>query len=97
MEKIALLLSAAAFAVLPSMAFAQDSVPAEPQGCHGAATVFFKNLNNDAGWQGTAIGGKGNSDGDNTDGQAHSAAGRGAILQGFLAAECGVGSQAPPN
>ena len=47
------------------------------------------------GGQGSAIGGKGNSDGDPTNGQAHSTAGRGETLQAFLAANCGVGSQAP--
>jgi hypothetical protein len=92
MKKIALLSVVGLFAI-PGIAFAQ-AVPAEPQGCHGAATVFFKNLNDDPGHQGTAIGGNGNSDGSNTDGQAHSDAGRGAILQDFLANNCDVGSQA---
>ena len=76
-------------------AFAADNVPlAEPQGCHGAATVAYKQATGEAGGQGSAIGGRGNSDGDNTNGQAHSAAGRGQTLQAFLAAACGVGSQA---
>lgn len=68
---------------------------AEPNGCHGAATVAYKQLTNDPGAQGTAIGGKGNSDGDPANGQAHSAAGRGALVQAFLAANCGIGSEAP--
>jgi hypothetical protein len=76
-----------------SLAFA-NVPPAEPQGCHGAATVEYKQLTEDAGGQGSAIGGRGNSDGDADNGQAHSAAGRGATLQAFLAAECEVGSQA---
>jgi hypothetical protein len=67
----------------------------EDKGCHGYHTTLFKELMGDRGAQGAAIGGRGNSDGDPTNGQAHSAAGRGATLQEFLAAECGVGSQAP--
>jgi hypothetical protein len=47
----------------------------------------------DRGGQGAAIGGNGNSDGEPANGQAHSADGRGATLQAFLAANCGVGSQ----
>jgi hypothetical protein len=56
--------------------------PAEPQGCHGAATVAYKQATGDP-QQGAAI-----------RAQAHSDAGRGATLQAFLAAECGVGSLA---
>jgi hypothetical protein len=70
--------------------------PAAPQGCHGAATVAYKQATNDAGGQGSAIGGKGNSDGDATNGQAHSEAGRGETLQQFLADACGVGSDQQP-
>jgi hypothetical protein len=85
-------LSMGAFA-LP--AFAADNVPpASPQGCHGYWTVKYKQAVNDAGGQGSAIGGKGNSDGNPDNGQAHSALGRGETLQEFLAAQCGVGSQA---
>ena len=76
-----------------SLAFA-NVPPADPQGCHGAATVAYKQATGDAGGQGSAIGGLGNSDGNADNGQAHSAAGRGAILQAFLAANCDVGSQA---
>ena len=79
---------------LSGAAFAQ-TVPAEPQGCHGAATVAYKNSVSDAGGQGSAIGGKGKSDGNATNGQAHSDPGRGAQLQDFLATNCQVGSQAP--
>lgn len=57
--------------------------PAEPNGCHGAATVAYKQATGDP-QQGAAI-----------RAQAHSEAGRGATLQAFLAAECGVGSMAP--
>jgi hypothetical protein len=57
--------------------------PADPQGCHGAATVAYKQATGDP-QQGAAI-----------REQAHSDAGRGATLQAFLAAECGVGSLAP--
>ena len=63
-------------------------------GCHGYYTTQYKELVGDRGGQGSAIGGKGNSDGDSTDGQAHSEAGRGQTLQAFLAATCGVGSDA---
>jgi hypothetical protein len=66
---------------------------AGPNGCHGAATVAYKKAVNDAGGQGPAIGGKGNSDGDPLDGQAHSAVGRGLTLQAFLAEACDLGSQ----
>jgi len=77
-------------------AMAADNVPpAEPNGCHGAATVAYKQATGDAGGQGSAIGGRGNSDGDATNGQAHSELGRGQTLQEFLAANCGVGSQTP--
>jgi hypothetical protein len=64
--------------------------PASPEnGCHGYYTTLAKEQSGDRGIQGTAIGGRGNSDGDPTNGQAHSAAGRGATLQAFLAAACG--------
>lgn len=64
--------------------------PASPDtGCHGFYTTQAKELSGDRGVQGTAIGGRGNSDGDPANGQAHSAEGRGATLQAFLAAFCG--------
>jgi hypothetical protein len=64
--------------------------PASPEkGCHGFYTTQFKELVGDRGAQGTAIGGRGNSDGNPTNGQAHSEAGRGATLQAFLAEFCG--------
>jgi hypothetical protein len=58
-------------------------------GCHGYHTTQFKELTGDRGAQGTAIGGRGNSDGDPTNGQAHSEAGRGAMVQEFLEEFCG--------
>ena len=72
-------LAAAALATMSVMALpAQAAVPpASPQGCHGAATVAYKQAVNDAGGQGSAIGGKGNSDDNPYNGQAHSALGRG--------------------
>jgi uncharacterized membrane protein len=76
---------------LPAQA-ADNVPPAEPQGCHGYWTVQYKKAVQDAGGQGSAIGGKGKSDGDPTNGQAHSAVGRGQTLQQFLAQQCGVGS-----
>ena len=70
--------------------------PSSPDnGCHGYYTTLYKEQVGDRGGQGSAIGGKGNSDGDPTNGQAHSTAGRGETLQAFLAANCGVGSQTP--
>jgi hypothetical protein len=64
--------------------------PASPEhGCHGFYTTQFKQMTGDRGAQGSAIGGRGNSDGDPTNGQAHSEAGRGATLQAFLAEFCG--------
>ena len=72
---------------------AQAVPPAEPQGCHGAATVAYKKAVNDSGGQGSAIGGLGNSDGSPLNGQAHDAVGRGQTLQQFLADQCERGSQ----
>ena len=64
--------------------------PASPEhGCHGYYTTQAKEMNDDRGIQGTAIGGRGNSDGDPANGQAHSEAGRGATLQAFLEEFCG--------
>jgi hypothetical protein len=64
--------------------------PASPErGCHGFYTTQAKELSGARGVQGTAIGGRGNSDGNPTNGQAHSEAGRGATLQAFLATFCG--------
>jgi hypothetical protein len=79
--------------VLSASALADPSSP--ENGCHGYYTTQYKELFADRGAQGTAIGGRGNSDGDPANGQAHSDAGRGVTLQEFLAANCGVGSQAP--
>jgi hypothetical protein len=81
--------------VVLALAGAALADPTPEDGCHGYYTLLAKELANDRGVQGSAIGGKGNSDGDPTDGQAHSEAGRGAILQEFLAANCGVGSETP--
>jgi hypothetical protein len=77
--------------VFASAAVADPSSP--DKGCHGFYTTQFKQLAGDRGAQGTAIGGRGNSDGDPANGQAHSEAGRGATLQAFLDEMCGVGSQ----
>ena len=74
-------------------ALADPSSPVD-NGCHGYYTTLYKEQVGDRGGQGSAIGGKGNSDGDPTNGQAHMAPGRGATLQQFLAVNCGVGSQA---
>ena len=79
--------------VISAPAWADPSSP--ERGCHGFYTTQFKESVGDRGAQGAAIGGRGNSDGDPTNGQAHSELGRGATLQAFLAAACGVGSQAP--
>jgi hypothetical protein len=79
-----------AFAAVATADPAPDS-----NGCHGFYTTQYKELTGDRGAQGEAIGGKGNSDGDPANGQAHSEAGRGATLQTFLAGACQVGSQAP--
>jgi hypothetical protein len=63
--------------------------PASPDhGCHGYYTTQAKEASGDRGVQGTAIGGRGNSDGDSSNGQAHSEAGRGATLQDFLDQFC---------
>jgi hypothetical protein len=80
----------ASFALACAVAAPAVSDPASPEhGCHGFYTTQFKELTGDRGAQGTAIGGRGNSDGDPTNGQAHSEAGRGATLQAFLAEFCG--------
>ena len=85
------LLTAIGLFAIPTVAFA---APASPDnGCHGFYTNAAKVAANDQGVQGSAIGGNGNSDGNPDNGQAHSDAGRGAILQDFLANMCDVGSQ----
>ena len=56
---------------------------ATPEGCHGAATLAFKQA---TGQPSQAIG---------ILPQAHSELGRGKTLQAFLGATCGVGSLAP--
>ena len=82
--------------VVLALSAAAMADPGSPEkGCHGFYTTDYKTSVGDRGAQGEAIGGKGNSDGDPANGQAHSEAGRGATLQAFLAANCGVGSQAP--
>jgi hypothetical protein len=77
-----------------SLASALADPKSADTGCHGFYTTMYKELVGDRG-QGDAIGGRGNSDGDPTNGRAHSLVGRGATLQEFLAAFCGVGSQKP--
>jgi hypothetical protein len=79
--------------VLALSASALADPSSEDKGCHGFYTTDYKTLAEDRGAQGTAIGGKGNSDRDPTNGQAHSEAGRGATLQTFLDEFCDVGSQ----
>ena len=90
---IALVVTAIVLA-LSATAFA-DPAP-DSNGCHGQATTAYKETVNDRGAQGSAIGGKGNSDGLPADGQAHMEPGRGALVQAFLGATCEVGSQATP-
>jgi hypothetical protein len=83
-------LASAVFLTSVSPAFGQAAPPgsegtpptATPQGCHGFETVFFKQLTGDP-TQGPAI-----------LLQTQSELGRGGTLQAFLAAVCGVGSQA---
>ncbi len=81
-------------AVLAFASAASADASSPEKGCHGFHTTNFKVISNDRGAQGSAIGGLGNSDGDPTNGQAHSGDGRGAAVQAFLAEFCGVGSQA---
>jgi hypothetical protein len=92
-KSIVLLVATAVVLAFSAAALADPSSP--DKGCHGFYTTEFKRLMGDRGAQGEAIGGRGNADGDRSNGQAHSDAGRGATLQAFLAANCGVGSQAP--
>ncbi len=73
----------------PTAAFAQappgaqgPPPPATPQGCHGFQTVLYKQL---TGNPSQALG---------IVPQTRSEAGRGGTLQAFLAAFCGIGSQA---
>jgi hypothetical protein len=91
MKALVAALATVAVLALTSVAFADPSSP--ENGCHGYYTTQYKELVGDRGGQGSAIGGRGNSDDDPTNGQAHSADGRGATLQAFLAVSCGVGSQ----
>ena len=83
---IALVVTAVVLA-LSASALADPASPVD-NGCHGYYTTLYKEQVGDRGGQGSAIGGKGNSDGDPANGQAHSAMGRGATLQDFLAASC---------
>jgi hypothetical protein len=92
MKSVIALVVTAIVLALSATALADPSSP--ENGCHGYWTTAAKS-DADRGVQGSAIGGKGNSDGDSTNGQAHSAAGRGETLQAFLAASCEVGSQVP--
>jgi hypothetical protein len=86
-RRIAVVLSALAVGAIGAAPAAAD--PSSPEkGCHGFYTTQAKELSGDRGVQGTAIGGRGSSDGDATNGQAHSEAGRGATLQAFLAEFC---------
>jgi hypothetical protein len=89
---VALVITAVALA-LSAVAFADPSSP--DNGCHGFYTTQFKQDTGDRGAQGSAIGGNGNSDGNPTNGQAHTEPGRGQTLQAFLAEFCGVGSETP--
>lgn len=95
MKILAAMAVIAAFLTLSASALA-DPKSAE-KGCHGYYTTKFKTQLNDRGAQGTAIGGRGNSDDDAANGQAHSQAGRRAWLQQLLATYCDVGSEAPPS
>ena len=71
--------------------------PRSPEhGCHGYDATQYKQQAQDRGAQGTAIGGRGNSDRDPSNGQAHSQPGRSTQLQELLAADCGVGSLVHP-
>ncbi len=89
------LVAAIAAVVVLAFASAASADPSSPDnGCHGYHATQYKELVGDRGAQGSAIGGKGNSDGIPANGQAHSADGRGAAVQEFLATFCGVGSQA---
>jgi hypothetical protein len=85
-------LATVALLALTSVAFADPSSP--ENGCHGYYTTQYKESVGDRGGQGSAIGGRGNSDANPANGQAHSADGRGVAVQEFLAATCDVGSQA---
>ena len=90
MKSIVATVVAVVVLALSAAALADPSSP--DQGCHGYYTTQAK-AGGDRGAQGSAIGGLGNSDGDATNGQAHSEAGRGAVLQEFLGTTCRVGSQ----
>jgi hypothetical protein len=90
-----LFVAVAAGAALAISAPAWADPSSDDRGCHGFYTTQFKELTGDRGAQGEAIGGLGNSDGNPSNGQAHSEAGRGATLQAFLAEFCGVGSERP--
>jgi hypothetical protein len=92
-KSIVSLLAAAVVLAFSASALADPS--SADKGCHGYYTTQYKQITGDRGGQGEAIGGRGNSDGIPSNGQAHSELGRGETLQAFLAANCGVGSQAP--
>ena len=77
-----LLVSAGVAGLLFGGAATATAAPTPEKGCHGYHTTAY---HDGGGNTGDAIGGEG--------GQAHSPLGRGAMLQAFLAAHCGVGSQ----
>jgi len=92
------LITAAITALTLALSASAIADPGSPEnGCHGYYTTLYKQQAQDRGAQGTAIGGRGNSDRNPANGQAHSQPGRGATLQEFLAAHCGVGSAAPSS
>ena len=91
MKALVATLAAVVALALSASALADPSSP--DNGCHGYYTTQYKESVGDRGGQGEAIGGRGNSDGNPDNGQAHSVAGRGETLQAFLASACGVGSQ----
>jgi hypothetical protein len=95
MKKFALL-SAAAIFMVPAVAEADPPFPfRDPPSCPGHLTINAKNAFHDAGIQGSAIGGLGNSDGNPDNGQVNHPLGRGGLNQLFLGRDCGVGSMVP--
>jgi hypothetical protein len=82
-HRVLALLAAMALSVgVVGTAAAQNVPSAQPQGCHGAATLAYKQATGSPSQAAGILA------------QAHSEIGRGETLQLFLAAACGVGRYA---
>lgn len=87
-----LLVTAGVAGLLLTGAATATADPSPDRGCHGYYTTGY---HEGGGNTGEAIGGRGRSDDDPTNGQAHQDPGRGEQVQAFLGTACGVGRERP--